>query len=63
MQSIKSRKKKCIMTEEEYLDLKIEIETTNPYRRCLCAEWNNDDGTCSYCEWEEEHSNEGDDDE
>ena len=31
-------------------------EITNPYRRCLCAEWNNDDGTCSYCEWEEEHA-------
>lgn len=38
-------------------------EVTNPYRRCLCAEWNNDDGTCSYCEWEEEHNNEGGDDE
>ena len=51
------------MTEEEYLDLKIQIKTTNPYRRCVCANWNNDDGTCSYCEWEEEHSSEGDDDE
>jgi hypothetical protein len=51
------------MTDDEYLNLKIEIETTNPHRRCVCANWNNDDGSCSYCEWEEEHSNEGDDNE
>ncbi len=44
------------MSEQEYLDLKIEIETTNPYRKCVCANWNNDDGTCSFCEWEEEHN-------
>ena len=35
----------------------------NPYRRCVCANWNNDDGTCSYCEWEEEHNTERDTDE
>ena len=31
-------------------------ETTNPHRRCACYNWNNDDGICSYCEREEEHS-------
>ena len=45
-----------MMSEQEYLDTKIEIETTNPHRRCVCANWNNDDGSCSFCEWEEEHS-------
>ena len=30
----------------------------NPHRRCVCANWNNDDGSCSYCEWEEEHAEE-----
>lgn len=44
------------MTEQEYDDLKYEKLTTNPHRRCVCANWNNDDGTCSYCEWEEEHA-------
>ena len=47
-----------MMSEQEYLDTKIKIETTNPHRRCVCANWNNDDGTCSYCEWEEEHNSE-----
>jgi hypothetical protein len=47
-----------MMSEQEYLDTKIKIETTNPHRRCVCANWNNDDGTCSYCEWEEEHNEE-----
>ena len=28
----------------------------NPHRRCVCANWNNEDGSCSYCEWEEEHA-------
>ena len=32
----------------------------NPHRRCVCANWNNDDGSCSYCEWEEEHTAETD---
>lgn len=31
----------------------------NPHRRCVCANWNNDDGSCSYCEWNEEHGDEG----
>lgn len=44
-----------MMSEQEYFDTKIEIETTNPYRRCVCYNWNNDDGSCSFCEWEEEH--------
>jgi len=35
----------------------------NPHRRCVCANWNNEDGSCSYCEWEEEHAIEGDQDE
>ena len=30
----------------------------NPHRRCVCANWNNEDGSCSYCEWEEEHATE-----
>ena len=30
----------------------------NPHRRCVCMNWNNDDGSCSYCEWEEEHAEE-----
>ncbi len=30
----------------------------NPHRRCVCANWNNEDGSCSYCEWEEEHAEE-----
>ena len=44
------------MTEQEYDDLKFESQTTNPHRRCVCTNWNNDDGSCSYCEWEEEHN-------
>ena len=32
----------------------------NPHRRCVCMNWNNDDGSCSYCEWEEEHTAETD---
>lgn len=32
----------------------------NPHRRCVCANWNNEDGSCSYCEWEEEHTAETD---
>ena len=47
-----------MMSEREYFDIKVEIETTNPHRRCVCFNWNNDDGSCSYCEWEEEHSEE-----
>lgn len=30
----------------------------NPHRRCVCANWNNEDGICSYCEWEESNNNE-----
>ena len=44
------------MTEQEYDDLKFESQTTNPHRRCVCTNWNNDDGSCSYCEWQEEHN-------
>lgn len=46
------------MSEQEYNDLKYDNQTTNPHRRCVCANQNNDDGSCSYCEWEEEHNNE-----
>ena len=48
------------MSEQEYNDLKYDNQTTNPYRRCVCANQNNDDGSCSYCEWEEEHATETD---
>ena len=44
------------MTNDEYEDLKHEIKTTNPYRKCTCNNWNNEDGICSYCDWEEENS-------
>jgi len=30
----------------------------NPHRRCVCANWNNEDGVCSYCEWEESNNEE-----
>ena len=40
-----------------------ENKGVNPHRRCVCANWNNEDGLCSYCEWEEEHATEGEDDE
>jgi hypothetical protein len=46
------------MSEQEYNDLKYDNQTTNPHRRCVCANQNNDDGSCSHCEWEEEHNNE-----
>ena len=26
----------------------------NPHNRCTCMNWNNEDGICSYCEWEEQ---------
>ena len=32
----------------------------NPHRRCVCMNWNNDDGSCSYCEWNEENTAETD---
>lgn len=44
------------MSDQEYSDLKYDNQTTNPHSRCVCANWNNDDGTCSHCEWEEEHA-------
>jgi len=47
-----------MMSDQEFLDTKIEIQTTNPHPRCVCANWNNDDGSCSYCEWEEENEQE-----
>ena len=51
------------MSEQEYADLKYDNQTTNPHHECVCANWNNEDGSCSYCEWEEEHATEGDEDE
>ena len=55
---LKDTEKTYIINNKEYFDIKVEIETTNPHRRCVCFNWNNDDGSCSYCEWEEEHSEE-----
>lgn len=26
----------------------------NPHKHCSCRAWNNDDGVCAFCEWEEE---------
>jgi hypothetical protein len=51
------------MSEQEYADLKYDNQTTNPHNRCVCANWNNEDGSCSYCEWEEEHNQEEPDNE
>jgi|APGre2960657423_1045063.scaffolds.fasta_scaffold33550_2 hypothetical protein len=51
------------MTDNEYEDLKHEIRTTNPYNRCTCNNWNNEDGICSYCDWEEENSQDKGEDE
>jgi hypothetical protein len=51
MRSHEEGRKVMLKTDEE-------TKGVNPYRRCVCANWNNDDGTCSYCEWEEEHSEE-----
>jgi len=39
-----------------------ETQGINPHRRCVCANWNNDDGSCSYCEWNEEMELYDDDD-
>lgn len=25
----------------------------NPYKKCTCTNWNDWDGPCEYCEWEE----------
>lgn len=46
------------MSDDEYRQLEIDIKTTNPHRRCICFNQNNYEGTCNYCEWEEENSQE-----
>jgi hypothetical protein len=42
------------MTAEEQDDLRYDAMTRNPHNRCTCRNWNNWDGICSYCEWEEQ---------
>ena len=44
------------MTAEEQDDLRYDAMTRNPHNRCSCRNWNNWDGICSYCEWEENRS-------
>jgi hypothetical protein len=44
------------MTAEEQDDLRYDVMTRNPHNRCTCRNWNNWDGICSYCEWEENRS-------
>jgi hypothetical protein len=42
------------MSQEERDALEFRAMNQNPHRHCTCNSWNNDDGICSYCEWEEE---------
>ena len=42
------------MTEEEYDYVRYTAMEENPHARCTCMNWNNEDGICSYCEWEEQ---------
>lgn len=42
-----------ISYEESYA-LRHEAARENPHNRCTCMNWNNEDGICSYCEWEEQ---------
>lgn len=48
------------MSAEEYRHLEIDIKTTNPNNHCTCANWNNEDGICSFCDWEENYGDNGD---
>jgi hypothetical protein len=42
------------ITYEELYALRHEAAEENPHARCTCMNWNNEDGICSYCEWEEQ---------
>lgn len=42
------------MTADEYDYLSYVARTENPHKSCSCRNWNNEDGICSYCEWEEQ---------
>jgi hypothetical protein len=42
------------MTYEELFAMRQDLAGENPHNRCTCMNWNNEDGICSYCEWEEQ---------
>lgn len=42
------------MTEEEYAYVRYTAREENPHARCTCMNQKNEDGICSYCEWEEQ---------
>ena len=39
---------------EELFALRHDLARENPHKSCSCRNWNNEDGICSYCEWEEQ---------
>ena len=42
------------MTEEEYAYVRYTAMEENPHARCTCMNQKNEDGICSFCEWEEQ---------